>query len=239
MAKRRELTRDQCVAICALRKSGLTLQTIADQIGCSISVVHYSLHRNGETGSFEKRPKIRESLLSEHDKRVLKISALRNRRKTSFDHTREVNLVREPEIQVSRETVRKALCNVGLKGYVAAHKPSLRKPNKRARYRFALGHRHWTNLDWNDVFWTDETRYELFNDGHRVYVRRMPTEKYLPECLVPTLKGAASVTLWGGMCANGTSAIQWIDKIMNKEIYHDILIKGIENATELFNGKFI
>ncbi len=69
----------------------------------------------------------RKSSLTPNDESYLKISSIRDRRKTIAILTEELN--RSRRHPVSKTTVRKALISFGLVGRVATRKPLLRPAN--------------------------------------------------------------------------------------------------------------
>ena len=78
--------------------------------------------------------------------------------------------------------------------------------------------------EWKQVLWTDESKFEVFGNKRRVYIRRSAKEKMLTKCLVPTVKhGAGSVIVWSCFSLDGVGDLRKIDGIMRKEHYRDIL----------------
>ncbi|GFU31822.1 transposable element Tc1 transposase [Trichonephila clavipes] len=64
----------------------------------------------------------------------------------------------------------------------------IRKPLVTARH--ALQRRQWcrTHRQWQQVIWSDESTFTLFQTTGRVYVWRTPKEAFAPECIVLTVK---------------------------------------------------
>ncbi len=77
---------------------------------------------------------------------------------------------------------------------------------------------------WNHVLWSDETKINIFGSDGVKCVWRQPGEEYKYKCVLPTVKhGGGRVMVWGGMSAAGTGEIQFIEGIMNANMYCDIL----------------
>ena len=95
--------------------------------------------------------------------------------------------------------------------------------------------------EWKQVLWTDESKFEVFGNKRRVYVRRSAEEKMLTQCLVPTVKhGEGSVIVWGCFSQDGVGDLRKIDGIMRKEHYRGILeTSAIPSGLRLIGDNFI
>jgi hypothetical protein len=135
-------------------------------------------------------------------------------------------------------TVQRRLRQVGLEGCVAIRKPLLRSVNKVKRLNWAKEHRNWTEDDWKKVLWSDESKFELFGCKRRVFVRRRPTEKMLPQCIQPTVKhGGGSVMIWGCFAGDTVGDLVKIDGILKKEGCHKILTRHAVPSGKRLVGK--
>lgn len=77
---------------------------------------------------------------------------------------------------------------------------------------------------WNHVLWSDETKINLFGADGVKSVWWQLGEDYKDKCVLPTFKhGGGSVMVWGCMNAVGTGELQFIEGIMNANMYCDIL----------------
>jgi hypothetical protein len=87
-------------------------------------------------------------------------------------------------------------------------------------------HVKWSKRKWNKVLFTDESKFELFGNKRRVIVRRMPGKKFKKECLTPTVKHAGgSIMVWGGIFTSGVTRLKRMEGIMDKQVYHNILVR--------------
>ena len=67
---------------------------------------------------------------------------------------------------------------------VARKKPKLTRLHKQLCMELAREHQDWPSV----VIFTDESRFILFRNDGRTYVRRRVGEVFLPECIAQTVK---------------------------------------------------
>ena len=109
-------------------------------------------------------------------------------------------------------------------GRIAVRKPLLRSVNKQKRLKWAKEHEKWTVKQWKKVLWTDESKFQLFGQNRRVFVRRQNGERMTDGCVVPTVKhGGGSVLVWRCFGGESSGDLVQIKGIMRKEQYHSIL----------------
>ena len=92
--------------------------------------------------------------LSTSDEKYLKVTSLRNRRKSSKELTSDLEEATGKKVQ--------DLTAGGLGGYVVVRKPMLRKRNKHKILIWTRTHKAWTPVQWRKVMFTDEKKFELF-----------------------------------------------------------------------------
>lgn len=247
MVKVRELSAVERAKILTLRKTGMKLKDIALALKCSISTVNYTLKKYNSSNETEDKRlhtafgRGRKKILNNRNEKYLKIIAIRVRRKSVPQLTNELSIGIGRKFLES--TIRRTLITkFNLFGRVACRKPYLKPANVRKRLQFAREHLSWTLEQWHQVLWTDEFKFELFGTKRRVYVRRSPGERYRKECLLPTVKhgGKESVIVWGAISANGVAALKKIEGIMDKHVYHNILVRhAIPAGKCLIGNKFL
>src|SRR6478609_10479941 len=122
---------------------------------------------------------------------------------------------------LSVRTVRRRLSDAGLTARKARKKPLLTKAHKKARLASAKNHANWTNEQWGNVLWSDESPFSLFPRCGNTYVRRRPFEEVKDNCLAPTVKhGGGKIMglfprVWRGV-------LKRIEGIMDGEAYYRI-----------------
>ena len=75
-------------------------------------------------------------------------------KKHPFATARDV--IKELELKVSKNTVRRRLDIAGLFRYKAAKKPFISEKHRKARLEFAHTHKNWTVEQWSHILWGDE-----------------------------------------------------------------------------------
>ena len=90
------------------------------------------------------------------------------------------------------------LTRCGLRGCVAVNKPLLRLVNVRKRYKFAKKILKMKKKKSLKIFFTDETKIDLFGDKKNGYCCRRPGERFDRRCVKATVKhGGESIMCWG------------------------------------------
>lgn len=210
-------------AILTLHREGYSVRGIGEKLKVKKSTVNLTIRRFQETGSLEDRNRPGPSrITSKADDERIKLISKRNRKLTAPEIAAEFNQGRAKKISVS--TVKRRLVEANLHGRVASRKPLLRRGNKQKRLQWAKLHRNWTINEWKNVLWSDESKFEVFGQKRRIFVRRSAQEKMLPDCIAPTVKhGGGSVLVWGCFSLAGMGDLIKIDGIMRKENYREIL----------------
>lgn len=126
--------------------------------------------------------------------------------------------------KVCKTTVREVLKQAGLKASVRKKKPKLSVRHMKQRMEFALRHQYWTEEDWNQVIWSDETKMpRLGYDGCK-WVWRKPGTALSGHDVKGTVKfGGGSLMMWGCMTAQGVGYACHIDGHMDADTYTHIL----------------
>lgn len=149
----------------------------------------------------------------------------------------------ENEDPVSKNTVRRALRDIGMKAKRATKKPRLTKEHKKARLDFAIQHKDWTEDDWKRVIWSDESKINrISSDGIRYVWVESDNEPKVnaadidPKLVMPTVKhGGGSIMVWGCMTWDGPGYLARIDSTLDSELYIRILEEDLLNTVDWYN----
>lgn len=129
-----------------------------------------------------------------------------------------------PDINISCRTIQRRLVEAKLYSRRPAKKPLISARNKAARLAFARRHIDWTAADWKKVLFSDETRYNIFNSDGMRRVRRPVNQRFNHKYVTPTIKhGKGSVVLWACFSSGGIGPLHFIDGIMDRFMYRNIM----------------
>ena len=74
-------------------------------------------------------------------------------------------------------------------------KPFISEINRKKRYGWCNARKHWEN-EWGKIIYSDESRFELFQNDSNDWVWRSSTEKYDKKYLRPTVKKSDGIMVW-------------------------------------------
>lgn len=99
---------------------------------------------------------------------------------------------------ISRWSINRRLIRAGLYARRPAKRPYMTAKHRKKRYAFAKNYEFWTVNDWARVWFTDETKVNLYYpDGHHL-IRRPIGQRYKLKYVKSTVKfGGGSIMLWG------------------------------------------
>ena len=110
-------------------------------------------------------------------------------------------------LQISSRTVHRELHRMGFHGRAAASKPYITKCNAKR---------------WRRVLWSDESSFSVWQSDRRVWVWRLPGERYLPDCIVSSVMfGGGGIMVWGWF--SGVGPLIPVKGTLNASAYQDIL----------------
>ncbi|GFT94606.1 transposable element Tc1 transposase [Trichonephila clavipes] len=135
---------------------------------------------------------------------------------------------------VSAEMVRRVLRKAGYNGRVARTKPLIGKRNRVKRLKSAKEHILRPQQFWNEVIFSDESKFNIFgSDGRRIVWRKPNTSHHHPKHTIPTVKHeGGSVMVLGCMPASGVGKLVFIDQIMHKMAYLNILQNNLKESAD-------
>ena len=139
-------------------------------------------------------------------------------------------------IIISEQTARRRLHETGFKGRAARKKPYVDKSNRMKCIQYAKKYREQPLCFWDQVLWTDESKFNLFGSDGRIVVWRTPQQAFDPRCTVPTVEhGGGNVKCWGSFSSSCVGNLVFIDGNMTGEVYRDILQRNLFESVKKLN----
>jgi len=111
-----------------------------------------------------------------------------------------------PDKKPSNRTIRRRLFDVGLRSYRPARKPKLSLKNTKDRMTFCHKYKLWTSDQWERVMFSDESTFTQFYSFCR-HVRRPAKQRYNPKYVIPTVKQAPKIMVWGALSGAGRAGL--------------------------------
>jgi transposase len=132
----------------------------------------------------------------------------------------------DTNLDVSEQTNRRRLREVGIWKHKAVNRPLLTPKQIAERLKWARDHQNWSVEHWQRVIWSDETMVRNRNDPRPklVFRRRNKLEKYDPKNVQPKSNyGGASQMVWACFVGDKLGPIVFMDSSITKEVYIEML----------------
>jgi len=156
--------------IVSLLDTGLSSRQIAARLGVGRRTVD---RVRAKTRPDIQKPRAgRPAKLNATDKRQLVRMITSGKVSTAAHLTRELRSTTDMEL--SPNTVGRALKEAGLKAVSKVKKPRLLPRHRRQRMDFAVRYQHWTVDDWERVVWSDETKINRIGSDGRKWAWKKP-----------------------------------------------------------------
>ncbi|GFT97276.1 transposable element Tc1 transposase [Trichonephila clavipes] len=145
------------------------------------------------------------------DDRYIVLQARRNRRQTAEEIARHTTQATGRPI--SRFTVARRLHGGGL----FARRPVWCVPltpahRRRRRSLWCREHRNWRDTEWGRVLFTDESRFSLSSDSHRILIWRERGSRNHPSNIIERDRyGGCGVLVWGGIMLGSRTDLHVFD----------------------------
>ncbi|GFT18014.1 transposable element Tcb1 transposase [Trichonephila clavipes] len=132
------------------------------------------------------------------DDRHIVLQARRNRRQTAGKIARRTTqAIGRP---ISRFTVARRLHGGGLFARRPVRCVPLTPAHRRRRSLWCREHRNWRDNEWGRVLFTDESRFSLSSDSHRILIWRERGSRNHPSNIIESDRyGGRGVLVWGGI----------------------------------------
>lgn len=219
----KEIPLDTRRIIVKLYCEGKSMSEISKLIGRAKSSVQYVIQHHGNTGSLKSKPRSgRPKKLSDATNRTILRKVKEN---PHISAPKIADDIRNTlSISVSDQTIRNVLKKNNYHGRTPRRKPLISEVNRKKRKDFANTHKNKDSAFWNRVLFSDESKFNIFGSDGRGRVWRKPNQEMNIKNLTPTVKhGGGSVMVWGCMAASGVGNLYFIENVMDRWVYLDIL----------------
>lgn len=124
---------------------------------------------------------------------------------------------------------------MGMRSVVKKKKPLLSKFHKKARLNFANLYKEWTEDDWKQVIWSDESKINRLGSDGIKYTWKKKGEGLLDREIIGTKKfGGGNIMVWGCMGWEGVGDMIYVEGRMDADQYVGILDDGLLSSVEKF-----
>ena len=190
------ISEEEKAQVRALRYNGVLMKDIGGYLGMSLSSVKRIL-RSAKNRFLRKTKMFKPRKITEAIRKKI-VDMVESNRKMPPGEVLSVLKADDPNFSCSTRTIQNVLIKAGLHGRVCLKKPLLRPQNKVKRVLWARKHKNWRKVDWKNVLWSDEKKFELFNSKRRQYCRRRVGEALRDDTIQATVKhGGGSLMFWG------------------------------------------
>ncbi|GFV29791.1 transposable element Tcb2 transposase [Trichonephila clavipes] len=144
------------------------------------------------------------------DDRYIVLQARRNRRQTAGEIAR--HMTQATGRPISRFTVARRLHGGGLFARRPVRCVPLTPAHRRKRSLWCREHRNWRDNEWGRVLFTDESRFRLSSDSHRILIWRERGSRNHPSNIIERDRyGGRGVLVWGGIMLGSRTDLHIFD----------------------------
>ena len=223
MAKHQKLDYSVRQAVVKLHKEKHTIREISEKVKHSESIVGRFVKSYNDTVkivSAFKTSRLRKT--SAREDRLMQLMSWKDRFKSCTEIKRVMNSTSCVNVSIQTVTIR--LQEVGLFSRTPRKKPLVSLKNKKKRLKFANRYVIWTYENWAKVFFSDESKFNLFGNDGKNNVKRCIGERLSANCTKKTVKfGGGSVMVFGMFSCQGTTPLVQLQTRVNTQIYKNIV----------------
>lgn len=232
---RRETSLDLREVIVKLNSEGKSLRDISKIVKRSHCTVYKIINKYKQTGSVQNKPRNgRPKKLSNREIKEIAKDVKKNPTSSAVKIAEKISQTNEKTVSAS--TVRRALHSCGLHGRVPRKKPNISEVNRKKRLEFAKLHQNKTIDFWNNILFTDESKFEIFGTMRKSKIWRTKNTELQSQNIIKTTKhGGGSVMVWGCMASAGVGDLVFIESTMDRYDYLNILKNHLPSSVSQLN----
>jgi hypothetical protein len=185
---------------------GYSSADIAAKLGLKARNVRKIIQKARTTGGESQRHKCgRERIFGQRYEHSIRRAVVADPFRTATDIATEMRhtIYPAPSIRTVQDILQKRL---DMPARRPAKRPRLNDEQRQARLNFCLEHADWTEDQWREVLFSDESAFEQFGKRKR-FVRRPIGERDGERYVIQTVKHCLSVMIWGCIGARGVGEL--------------------------------
>lgn len=209
-----------------LLQTNLSSREVARRLHCSHRTIQRLNRRYRQTNSVADLPRSGRPRVTTHrDDRHMERLHLQNRFLTA-EHT--ARTYRGPNGPISGRTVRRRLQAAGLYARRPYVGPNLTQQHRQRRLLWARQHLRWVRREWNQVVFSDESRFTVTNADGRVRVWRRFHERFRDCCVFQHNRGGGgSIMIWGAFSSQNRTPLVIIRGMLTGQRYRDEILQPV------------
>lgn len=209
--------------ILGLLDAGISQKDIARRFNVDRTTIYRLVQRVRLTGTVNDRPRPGQvRVTSRRQDNYIRQLHLRHRFQTAAQTASVV--IGNRGRRIHRMTVSRRLKEFGVRCRRPYHGPILTRRHRQLRMNFALNHQR--RVNWHDVVFSDESRFNLYQTDGRVRVYRRDGERFADNCVVERDRfGGGGVMVWGAINYNFRSRLLIIHGNLNARRYVDEILR--------------
>lgn len=202
---------------------GDSVSAVSRIMNCSRHTIIQLRDRFAQTGNVADRSRSgRPRVTTARIDRYIELTHLRRRFETATVTARRLG--------ISRDTVLRRLrqCNRPVRPRRPYVGPILTRRHRAARLNWAQLHLRWRRAQWNEIVFTDESRFHVSHNDGRVRVYRRRNERFADACVVQNNRfGGGSLMIWGGIQGNRKTDLVFVQGNLNAQGYINQVLRPV------------
>lgn len=224
MGKRPGLSENKRQRAIGMLTAGCSQRDVAQEFNVHPSTICRLWNRFRTTGNVSDRQRSgRPRKTTVRQDRFIVTTSRRNRFMAAPRVAEELH--RATGVRLCGQSVRNRLRSANLRARRPLTAVPLTQRHRQTRIAWANTHRRWIQRQWNEVLFTDESRFNVdFADG-RLRVWRRRNERFDPENIIQRDRyGGGSVMVWGGISHRGKTVLVVVNGTLNSQRYCDEIV---------------
>lgn len=203
--------------IIGMKRANVSSRHIAQHFNCSKSTVNNVVAKFNNTGSVNDLPGRGRPRKTSQDEDEAMVEM--HIREPFLPATQTAN-----QHDVSADTVRRRLKQGGLRCRRPFIGNSLTPRHREARLQWAVAHARWYAPQWDNVLFSDESKFNIFFADGRLRVWRRDGERFSDKCVLESNRfGGGGVLVWAGISTHHRTELVVVEGTLTAQSYVDIL----------------